>query len=281
MKSMSSRVAVVVPTHNRRALSETIVKSLSADGYPSKTIFVCDSDSTDGTREAVSQYPNTVALNVGSEKWWSGAVNAGIKKAFEENFEYVLLLNDDLNLPTNLIAKLVGIAQRHPQAIITAAQSAENGLFLGQRIVGQFRNRQEVTAPGRDPVEIDLINGCCLLIPADVFRKIGIIDEVRCPHLAGDNEFLLRARNAGFRLLVVPDVIVGQGHRTDLRSRYCFRKLLTAPYSPYRLDTHLAIGRQMFGSWLGLTIFGVWYNTRYLLGLIKASLIAVFRNRCL
>lgn len=281
MKSISSRVAVVVPTHNRRVLSETTVKSLSADGYPSKTIFVCDSDSTDGTREAVSQYPNTVALNVGSEKWWSGAVNAGIKKAFEENFEYVLLLNDDLNLPTHLVAKLVDIAQRHPKAIITAAQSVENKLFLGQRIVGPFRNRQEVIAPGRDPVDIDLINGCCLLVPVDVFQKIGIIDEVRCPHLAGDNEFLLRARNAGFRLLVVPDVIVGQGQRTDLRSRYCFRKLLTAPDSPYRLDTHLAIGRQMFGSWLGLAIFGVWYNMKYLLGLIKASLIAVFRNRCI
>ena len=193
----------------------------------------------------------------------------------------MLLLNDDLNLPTHLVAKLVDIAQRHPKAIITAAQSVENKLFLGQRIVGPFRNRQEVIAPGRDPVDIDLINGCCLLVPVDVFQKIGIIDEVRCPHLAGDNEFLLRARNAGFRLLVVPDVIVGQGQRTDLRSRYCFRKLLTAPDSPYRLDTHLAIGRQMFGSWLGLAIFGVWYNMKYLLGLIKASLIAVFRNRCI
>src|SRR3989344_4426133 len=138
MKSMSSRVAVVIPTHNRRALSETTVKSLSADGYPTKTVFVCDSNSTDGTREAVGQYPNTVALNVGSEKWWSGAVNAGIKKAFEENFDYVLLLNDDLNLPSNLIAELVEVAQKHPKTIITAAQSEENRLILGQRIVGQF-----------------------------------------------------------------------------------------------------------------------------------------------
>lgn len=281
MKSKSNRVAVVVPTYNRRTLSENTVKSLFNDGYVHMSIFVCDSNSTDGTKEAVSQYPGTYVLNVGPEKWWSGSVNVGIKRAIEENFDYVLILNDDLSLPKNLISQLVELALQLPEAIITAAQSTEGKLFLGQKVVGLFRNRQEVITTGMNFVDIDLINGSCLLIPIDLFKKIGIIDEVRCPHLAGDNEFLLRARNAGFRLVTAKDVIVEQGVRTDLSSRYCLRRLLTAPYSPYRLDTHLAFGRQLFGSWLELAIFGIWFNMKYLLSLIKASLIAVFRNRCI
>jgi GT2 family glycosyltransferase len=220
-------------------------------------------------------------MNVGSEKWWSGSVNVGITKALEGNFKYALILNDDLNLPENLISKLVELAQQHPEAIVSAAQSKEGKLFLGQIVVGLFKSRQEVISPRKNIVDIDLINGCCLIVPINIFRKIGIINEVHCPHLAGDNEFLLRARNAGFRLLVATEVIIEQGASTDLRSLYCLRKLLTAPYSPFRLDTHLAFGRQLFGSWLGLCIFGIWFNMRYLLSLIKASLISIFLNRCI
>jgi GT2 family glycosyltransferase len=191
------------------------------------------------------------------------------------------MLNDDLTVPANLISKLVELAQQHPEAIISAAQSKEGKLFFGQIVVGLFKSRQEIITPQRNIVDIDLINGCCLLVPIDLFRKIGILDEVRCPHLAGDNEFLLRARNAGSRLLVATEVIIEQGPSTDLRSRYCLRTLLTAPYSPYRLDTHLAFGRQLFGSWWGLATFGIWFNMRYLLSLIKASLISIFLNRCI
>jgi len=281
MKIKLKQVAVVVPTYNRRSLSDNTVKSLFIDGYAHMSIFVCDSGSTDGTQEAVSQYPDTFVLNAGPEKWWSGSVNVGIKRAIEHNFDYVLILNDDLSLPKNLISKLVELALQQPEAIITAAQSTAGNLFLGQKVVGLFRSRQEVVITGRNVVDIDMINGSCLLIPIDLFKKIGIIDEFRCPHLAGDNEFLLRARNAGFRLVTATDVIVEQGVRTDLSSKYCLRSLLTAPYSPYRLDTHLAFGRQLFGSWFELAIFGIWYHARYLLSLVKASLIAVFRNRCI
>jgi GT2 family glycosyltransferase len=282
MKKFFCSVAVVVPTYNRRALSVATLKSLSADdGYLSQTIFVCDSDSTDGTQEAARQFPNTFVIDAGSQKWWSGSVNLGIRKAIEENFDFVLLLNDDLSLPKNLVSTLVELALQQPESIVTAAQSTEGKIFLGQKVVGLFRNLQDVITTGKNLVDIDLINGSCLLIPIDLFKKIGIIDEARCPHLAGDNEFLLRARNAGIRLLVATEVIIEQGAPTDLSSRYCLRKLLSAPYSPYRLDTHLAFGRQLFGSWLGLATFGICFNTRFLLSLIKASLISVFRNRCI
>ena len=170
MKKFLSSVAVVVPTYNRRALSEATLKSLSDDGYLSQTIFVCDSDSTDGTQEAVRQFPNTFVLNAGSEKWWSGSVNMGIRKATEENFDFVLLLNDDLSLPKNLISQLVELALQLPEAIITAAPSTEGKLFLGQKVVGLFRNRQEVITTGMNFIDIDLINGSCLIIPIFLFK---------------------------------------------------------------------------------------------------------------
>jgi len=276
----SARVAVVIPSFNRRAITEATVQALAEDGYDPKTIFICDSGSTDGTREAVSRYPGVEVLNVGSDQWWSGAVNAGVRTALARAFEYVLVLNDDIIFQPRLIASLVEQAQQHGRAIICAAQRDVQGrLFYGNRVVGWRRRRKLVEITGREPAEIHVMNGCCQLIPIEVFRQIGLFNVAQCPHLAGDIEFQLRASRAGYRLFVCPAIVIDQSAPTDLRSRYRLRTLLTAPNSPYRPGIHWAVGKQIYGSHWKLALMGAEYHLRYALGVIKAAAIAVFRNR--
>src|SRR5687768_4070290 len=89
------RVAIVVPTFNRRPNTAGYVDALAADAHTDKVIFICDSGSSDGTREAIQGRPGVVVHNVGSDAWWSGAVNAGVRDALSQDFEYVMVANDD------------------------------------------------------------------------------------------------------------------------------------------------------------------------------------------
>ena len=54
---------------------------------------------------------------------------------------------------------------------------------------------------------VDIVNGCCMLIRAEVFERIGLIDE-RFFLVHEESDLCLRARRAGFRLGVLGEALV-------------------------------------------------------------------------
>lgn len=265
-------VGVVIPTYNRRAYTEAVVAQLLRDPYPEKRIYLCDSGSTDGTLAIARQ--GVWFLSVGNDKWWSGAVNAGIRKCLEEGHDFVLLLNDDLALPPALLAPMVQAA-RESGEIVCAAQVCLSGkVFFGERLHGRSMKKIPVAeSPSCAIQQIDVINGSCLLIPQRILVALGGVDEERCPHFGGDTEFILRARNQGYRLFVLQDVRVAHKEKSAY-DKYDRRRILTDIASPYRLRMHLAIGKQLFNPWRRHIPGYIWYHGRYVLSVASAVVFA-------
>ena len=55
-----------------------------------------------------------------------------------------------------------------------------------------------------EPLEVDWLAGMSLLVPTEVFRRGIWVDDRAFPQYSGDADFSLRARRAGYRLLVWP-----------------------------------------------------------------------------
>src|SRR5204863_3144494 len=74
---------------------------------------------------------------------------------------------------------------------------------------GFFQRRPVPLAPGALPrvTEVDIVNGCCMMIAAPVFRRVGLVDE-RFFLIHEESDFCLRARRAGFRCGVLGEVLV-------------------------------------------------------------------------
>ena len=47
-----------------------------------------------------------------------------------------------------------------------------------------------------------------MLIPASVFERVGLLDEIRLPHYGSDHDFYLRCRNHGVPLYIALDAYV-------------------------------------------------------------------------
>ncbi|BEI38354.1 hypothetical protein PHIN8_02980 [Polynucleobacter sp. HIN8] len=272
-------LAVVIPTYNRFTITKQCINTLKKNEKRNILIIICDSSSTDNTPLIKQLFDNLEFIDVGPNTWWSGAVNAGIKKAEYFGYRNVLVLNDDLYFDFNLIDNIIEASKRHPDAIISASQETNSKLFIGSIYSGIFKKTQHLynnlnSARNLSQI-VESTNGSCLYIPCKVFKNIGYFDEVRCPHLYGDTEFQLRALNAGIKIICDLNVRVVQQPTTDYIRRLSLSSILTAPDSPFKISAYWAFCNMLFKSKSKAVFFGVWHHYFFIIQLTKA----VF-NKC-
>jgi GT2 family glycosyltransferase len=234
-------------------------------------IYVCDSGSTDGTVQAVTSIPGVKLIGVGSDAWWSAAVNRGIDQALEEGHDVVLIMNDDIEFDHDLLARLGEKHKSFPRAIVSPLQGSPTGPFLGMRYTG-WGKAMELLRYADEDVFVDTTNGCCLLVPKEVFHAIGKMDEIRCPHQYGDTEFQLRAKSAGFPTLACPAIKISQLGATNYCARLRIGLMLNFAGSPLHFPAYAQFGATLFGGRLPFSFLGVQYHYRYIKTLVKAIL---------
>lgn len=92
-------VAAIVVTYNRKALLAKCIEKLQAQ-TKSLDILIIDNASTDGTEYLFDkEIENIYYYNTGSNLGGAGGFNYGIKKAVEQGYDYLWILDDD-TLPT-------------------------------------------------------------------------------------------------------------------------------------------------------------------------------------
>ena len=146
-------------------------------------------------------------LRAGSDLWWTGATNAGIKVALAGGASKVMLLNADCTLDGRDARRLfeasrtaiVAPVQRSATTHEVTSAGARTALLLGfptLRAMKKLPRRQDLV-----PVPM-IIGGRGAVIPAEIFLSVGLFDEEQLPHYLADHDFYLRCRSAGFPLYV-------------------------------------------------------------------------------
>jgi GT2 family glycosyltransferase/glycosyltransferase involved in cell wall biosynthesis len=195
------------------------VRSLQTSLVPVDQILVVDNGSRDGSSAFVRErLPDIDLLETTRNLGFSGGCNAGICRALDRGAEAVLLVNSDAVLRPDAVGALLGAAGDCPDAGVLGAlivsreepdHVASAGLTFSER-TGRMRHRDAGAriahvAPSH-PHDVTAISGCVMWIRADVFRRIGLLDEEYF-YSFEDLDFCMRARRAGFRVMLVPAAI--------------------------------------------------------------------------
>lgn len=135
------------------------------------------------------------------------AQNVGIKLAIEENYDAVLLLDQDSNPPANIVSELVsGAMYLKDQGIKIAC--------IGPEIFNKNTNENykplinKGTELNRDFVEKDVLISSGKLILTESAREIGLMDEALFIDLV-DFEWCWRAKKYGYRIFNSKQVRMG------------------------------------------------------------------------
>lgn len=212
--SPSSALYSVVVNWNLKEDTIRCVQSLLAGGVPAGQVIVVDNGSTDGSLEAVrARFGGAARVHsTGENLGFTGGVNQGIRLALQAGAAWVLLVNNDTEvdpgmLPALLAAAGAGFSLLGP--LIYYMHEPERVWFFGDRLVpgtlftrGLFKDRLRPQM-GQDPVEVDFLSGCGLLVRREVFETVGLFDTSLFMY-GEEVDFCWRAKLAGHRMAAVP-----------------------------------------------------------------------------
>ncbi len=210
-------VGIVIPVWNAISYTLACLESLMRLSYPCFEIVVVDNGSTDGSAEAIrGRFPRVTVIRNERNLGFAHACNQGLAYVFARGAGFALLLNNDTLIASDLLFRLVGVAQSHPHAGIFGpkicyADRPNVPWFTGIRFRGQIyfvRTASPKYQVQSDvPTTVDFISGCGMLIRRSVYDRIGGLSEDYFMYYE-DLDFCLRAKRAGFDIMYVPDALM-------------------------------------------------------------------------
>lgn len=262
-----TRLAICITSFNRRETTKRCLEKIFTSSFPTDLtaqVFLLDDGSSDGTSEMVAECYPTVRLHQGDGNYyWAGGMRRVFGLALQEDFDYYLWLNDDVDLFPDSIARAVSASlslthKGDDLHLIVGAMRDSNG----NTTYSGYERAQSIL-PWRfrriDPHETSLrrcatVNGNFLLVNRSLSKLIGNI-RPQFVQMHADFDYGLRANSRGGSCWVLP------GYAGICESNVSGRKNFKDPTLPlserialmehplgYPLRSNLAYSRN-FGIW--------------------------------
>lgn len=163
-------VSIVIPCYNRERYIEDALNSALAQTYENIEIIVVDDGSTDNSVAVLSKYEDKITLIQQKNKGVSAARNEGLRAV---SGEYVIFLDSDDWLSTDLVAHHVEAANKWPEVDIFCAdfKSVDEDNQVGQLNRSNWPDQPEI------PIELFLLFPppfpACEMYKATTIKRLG------------------------------------------------------------------------------------------------------------
>lgn len=199
---------------NWNGISDTIacVKSLLQLDYGNKKIVVVDNGSTDNSLDQLQKYADEIDVIKNSKNLgFAGGNNQGIKVALRQQAAYVMLINNDTIVASDMLTYLVQAMETDSTLGMTGPSiyywDTPNDLwfsgmkfpfkiyFIGRHLL--VHNTQQ------EKVVVEFISGCGMLIRSKALMSVGLLSEDYFMYYE-DLDFCLRFQKVGLKLAYIP-----------------------------------------------------------------------------
>jgi N-acetylglucosaminyl-diphospho-decaprenol L-rhamnosyltransferase len=151
---VAASIDVVVPVRNHYDLTSACLAHLARQTAPHRVIVVDDGSSDDTPTSLRRDWPEVTTIELGSNRGYTRAVNEGVRAG---DGEYVVLLNNDVELHSDCLERLVAPLDDDPEVGSVAAVM----LTPGERTIDSVGVTADPTLAGfarlqgRAPTEAD------------------------------------------------------------------------------------------------------------------------------
>ncbi len=208
-------MGIVTVTFNSASVIDGFMDSVLKQTGAKFILYVIDNASSDDTLSRLSRYqdPRIVVISNQVNVGVAEGNNIGIRSALNRGCASVLFLNNDTVFESDLLAKLKdGLHQYKCEmvspkilffddpskiwcagAYFSRLRGSARHFGYGRKDRGQFDT----------PRAVNYSPTCCLLVKADVFGRVGLMDSNYFVYF-DDTDFCYRAYRKGIRLFYIP-----------------------------------------------------------------------------
>lgn len=208
-------MSVAIATYNGRHLLETALPSLQRQTFRDFQTIVVDDASTDGTPDWLSQsWPDVRVIALERNVGVTRALNVCLRSASPAPL--VLLLNNDMELAPDCLARLVEAMGEHPRAAAAAPKLLSfhrrevldgAGDVYGWGGEAHRRGQGEVDGGQYDRADdVFCVCGGAALYRREALEQVGAFDE-RFGAIREDVDWSFRAQLAGWTSRYVPEAV--------------------------------------------------------------------------
>ncbi len=231
---MNPKIFCLVLNYQHFLDSGKCLTNLRRSDLPTGVEFLIMDNSPDDSsyRYFRKVFPKIKVLRNSGNFGFAKGNNVGVRYALKHGASHVLIINPDVTVGRRFLKPLLsGLDKDRKAAIIAPAiQHKQNGvIFYGMQgkidwVTGKATHTNFRRLPKkRGVVRSQFVTFACALIKTEVFGKIGLLDERYFMYLE-DVDYCLSTREAGFKVLLDPGVVVG--HLTSSSFRKPTDKLL-------------------------------------------------------
>jgi GT2 family glycosyltransferase len=208
-------VMAVVVNWNGASVIEACLRTLAASRYENLGVILVDNASTDDSVRMVRDaFPSVDIRETGRNLGYAAGANHGLRAARETGADFILLLNNDVEIAPDAVSELVRAAEERPRALLLGPKiyyhsepdviwSAGGEISFWSGHIRHLGIRERDT--GQYDVEraVDYLTGCALLLPVRTLEVIGCLDETYYMYNE-DTDWSTRAVRSGGEVLYVP-----------------------------------------------------------------------------
>lgn len=211
---------IVIPVYSGWDQLEKCLNALEQGTFQDFTVIVVDHSPPDTRVKKPASHRKVIRLRAESSLWWAGATNRGIEYALARQAERIMLLNHDCYVGRETLSTLMEHSKRKKGAIIAPVQKEDSSgrilLIAPEECIwlGFADGRQgPLTIPpdtgGEKLLAASLVRGGRgVVIPGEIFQKLGLLDEDNLPHYYADHDFFVRCQRAAVPLYTALDADV-------------------------------------------------------------------------
>jgi GT2 family glycosyltransferase len=251
-------ITIIIPNYNGESHLRTFIPSLLNQTYRDYQLILVDNGSEDNSKDYIKEtVSNSIIIELDHNSGFARAVNEGIKFSLNNiNAEYILLLNNDIELDKNFL-----------QAGINAFKNVPDASFIATKMLNYFEREiiddcgDSIRLVGGSPIargheekdtgqydKGEYIFGVCAgagFYKKELFETVGLMDE-RFIAYYEDFDFSFRAELMGFKAYYEPRVICyhkrggtsslfTKGYQTEM----CERNLILLRFKNYPLSIYI------------------------------------------
>ena len=189
---------------------ESIVKQEMPEGY-TLDVYLLDDNSPDGTADYVqSHFPSVIVERGSGSLFWAGGMRTLWKRVMvKKEYDFYLLLNDDVVLKENAIKELLAAhaQSNHEGNIIMGTVLDSSSKYItygGLKLTNKITGKALFLRPDETKLQAcEIGNANIMLVDKATVKKIGILSE-RYTHGIADYDYTLTGVKNGVKAWVAP-----------------------------------------------------------------------------